>query len=251
MTRTWIVVLGLMPVLAQAQTAPSPAAAAPAQGTPGAATARARAPFDLTGYWVALVTDDWRYRMLTPPKGNADYMLVNAEALRVMDAWDPERDRRDGDACRGYGAAGIMRMPARLHVTWHDDDTLRLDIDAGAQTRRLGFGGAVPPPEQRSLQGTSTARWQISRGAAPAGAQLAVTTTGMTAGYLRRNGVPYSEDAVLTEYFVLLEHERQSYLAVTTVVVDPRYLTAPYVKTYMFKKQPGPAGWNSTPCRAQ
>jgi hypothetical protein len=70
-------------------------------GTPQvAASGRAQAPFDLSGYWVAMVTDDWRYRMLTPPKGNADYMPVNAESRKVMDAWDPAKDEASGEACR-------------------------------------------------------------------------------------------------------------------------------------------------------
>ena len=72
---------------------------------------RAQAPFDLTGYWVSLVTDDWRYRMLTPPKGNADYLPVNNEARRVMGEWDPAKDEAAGEACRAYGAGGVMRLP--------------------------------------------------------------------------------------------------------------------------------------------
>ena len=84
-----------------------------AQAPAAAATGRSQAPYDLSGTWVALVTDDWRYRMLTPPKGNADFMPVNAEARRVMDAWDPAKDEASGEACRAYGAAGIMRLPGR------------------------------------------------------------------------------------------------------------------------------------------
>ena len=83
----------------------------PGRGGPAGppASGRAQAPFDLSGYWVSLVTDDWRYRMLTPPKGNADYLPVNAEARRVMGEWDPARDEAAGEACRAYGAGGVMR----------------------------------------------------------------------------------------------------------------------------------------------
>src|SRR4026209_1819838 len=81
-------------------------------------TGQAGAPFDLTGYWVSMVTDDWRYRMLTPPKGNIDYLPVTPEARRVADAWDPAKDEAAGEQCKAYGAVGVMRMPGRLHITW-------------------------------------------------------------------------------------------------------------------------------------
>ena len=72
------------------------------------------APFDPSGYWVSLVSDEWRYRMITPPKGNVDYVPINAEGRRIAGEWDPARDETAGEACRGYGAGGIMRLPGRL-----------------------------------------------------------------------------------------------------------------------------------------
>jgi hypothetical protein len=224
-------------------------------GAPAPGNGRAQAPYDLTGYWVALVTDDWRYRMLTPPRGNADYMPVNAEARRVMEAWDPARDEAAGEACRAYGAAGVMRLPGRLHITWENDNVLRVDTDAGTQTRRFIFGTAPPPAGEPGWQGTSSARWlapagRAGRGPMPTG-QLMVTTTRMRPGYLRKNGIPYSANAVLTEYFVRLVDEGQEYLAVTTMVDDPQYLLQPYIKTYQFKKQRDGSGWNPTACAAR
>jgi hypothetical protein len=251
--QVWVRVLGsvflvLGPELLHAQQPPAaPPPASQAQGARGRggqaapatpANARAQAPYDLTGYWVALVTDDWRYRMLTPPKGNADYMPVNPEARRVMDTWDPARDEAAGEACRAYGAAGVMRLPGRLHITWENDNTLRVDTDAGTQTRRFVFGAAAAPAGEPGWQGASSARWlaPAGRGRGPAQTgQLVVTTTRMKPGYLRKNGVPYSGNAVLTEYFVRLVDEDQEYLAVTTMVDDPQYLVQPYIKTYQFK----------------
>jgi hypothetical protein len=218
-----------------------------------ARSGRDAAPYDLSGYWVALVTDDWRYRMLTPPRGNVDYLPVNAEARRVADAWDPARDEASGEACRAYGAAGVMRLPGRLQVTWEDDDTLRIDTDAGIQTRRFFFGSSPPPPPaEATWQGYSVARWMRpggrGRGSADTG-QLVVTTTRMRPGYLRKNGVPYGPDAVLTEFFVrLVDDAGQEYLAVTQMVADPQYLLQPYVKTYQFMKQPDASGWKPMPC---
>jgi hypothetical protein len=258
--RVSLTVVALTGALAHAQQPAAPPGrgqgagrgAAPAS----AATGRSQAPYDLTGYWVALVTDDWRYRMLTPPKGNADFMPVNAEARKVMDAWDPAKDEASGEACRAYGAAGVMRLPGRLHITWEGDNTLRMDLDAGTQTRRFVFG-APPPSGEPTWQGTSTARWMFppvgrgGRGGSPQTGQLVVTTTRMRPGYLRKNGVPYSANATLTEYFLRLVDEGQEYLAVTTMVDDPQYLAQPYIKTYQYKKQPDGAGWNPTPCSAK
>jgi hypothetical protein len=255
MTRA-LFALGLALALSCVVVADGPAAQAPAgRGRAGAAapSGRAQAPFDVTGYWVALVTDDWRYRMLTPPKGNVDFLPVNPAGRAAAAAWDPVRDDAAGEACRAYGAAGVMRLPGRLHITWENDDTLRLDTDAGTQTRRFVFG-AAPAAAAPTWQGVSTARWMLpgGRGRGPATAgQLAVTTTRMRPGYLRKNGVPYSGNAVLTEYVVRLVDGTDEYLVFTTMVDDPQYLAQPYVKTYQYKKQTDATGWNPTPCSAR
>ena len=221
-----------------------------------AQTARSAAPYDMTGYWVALITDDWRYRMLTPPKGNVDYLPVNAEGRRVTEMWDPERDEKNGEQCKAYGAGGVMRLPGRLHITWADDNTLQLETDAGTQTRRFFFGASQPPAEP-AWQGYSVARWEFPPGGGqavggPGYGQLKVVTNHLRPGYLRKNGVPYSANAVVTEYFLrLVDRRSQEYLAVTIFVDDPQYLQQPYIKTYEFKKQPNAAGWNPTPCSAK
>jgi hypothetical protein len=106
------------------------------------ASPRAAAPVDLTGYWVSLITEDWRFRMVTPPKGDVTGVPLNAAARQVATAWDPASDEAAGEQCRAYGAAGIMRLPGRVHITWEDDQTLKLETDAGTQTRRFAFGSA-------------------------------------------------------------------------------------------------------------
>jgi hypothetical protein len=214
------------------------------------------APYDITGYWVSLVTDDWRFRMLTPPKGNVDYLPVNAEARRVANDWDPAKDEANGEQCKAYGAGGVMRLPGRLHITWEGDNALRLETDAGTQTRQFLFDESQPPPSAPTWQGYSVARWErpvVGRGRAAVNTaqlgQLKVTTTRLRPGYLRKNGVPYGSNAVLTEYFLrLVDKGGQEYLAVTTMLDDPQYLQQPYVKTYQFKKQRDAAGWSPTPC---
>jgi hypothetical protein len=222
---------------------------------------RAAAPYDITGYWVSLITDDWRYRMLTPPKGNVDYLPVTAEARRVANAWDAAKDAAAGEQCKAYGAGGIMRLPARLHITWDDDNALRMEIDAGTQTRRFFFDNTPqlaavhPPPSDATWQGYSVARWEFpagGRSAPPPGTarvgQLKVVTNHLRPGYVRRNGVPYGANTTITEYFVRLADRGQEYLVVTTMVDDPTYFQPPYIKTYEFKKQRDATGWNPRAC---
>ena len=219
---------------------------------------QAAAPFDITGYWVALISDEWRYRMLTPAKGNADYVPANAEGLRVTREWDPAKDEAAGEQCKGYGAGGIMRLPVRLHITWQDDRTLKIDIDAGTQSRVLHFGTPAPASAENSWQGYSVADWQIpggGRGAPAQGprfGQLRVVTNHLRPGYLRKNGVPYGANAVLTEYFSrLADDDGSQYLAVTSILDDPQYLAQPWVRTSQFRRQPDAKGWNPTPCSAR
>ena len=93
-------------------------------------TAREAAPIDMTGYWVAVVTEDWRFRMVRPPHGDYNSVPLNDEGRRVADTWDSERDAAAGEECRSYGAASIMSVPGRLRISWEDEDTLRVDTDA-------------------------------------------------------------------------------------------------------------------------
>jgi hypothetical protein len=126
----------------------------PAGPPPPPQPSRQSAPLDLTGQWVAIVNEDWRWRMVTPPKGDYASVPLNAEGRRVADTWEPTKD----GACEAYGAAGLMRMPTRLRVSWDGDETLKVETDAGQQTRTLSFKpAAVSAP--RSLQGASRAEW--------------------------------------------------------------------------------------------
>ncbi len=124
------------------------------------AAPKAAAPIDLTGYWVALVTEDWRYRMLNAPKGDYYSIPLNDEGQRVADTWDPAKDIAAGKQCMSYGAPNIMREPARLHITWANDETLKVEIDAGKQTRMFSFAQPHPVTGEATVQGTSHAAWQ-------------------------------------------------------------------------------------------
>jgi hypothetical protein len=224
------------------------------------ATPRAQASFDITGYWVSLVNEDWRYRMAMPPKGDFAGVPLNGAGRQAASAWDAAKDEAAGESCRAFGAAGVMRQPGRLHFTWTGDDTLTLDTDAGTQTRMLAFRGAGGT--SGSWQGISKASWDhddtpMARGgffpgAVARGGSLKVVTTNMKAGYLRKNGVPYSGDAVMTEYFDRFDLPNgDALLVVSTEVDDPTYLTTPFWTSTHFKRQRDAAGWNPRPCSAR
>lgn len=255
-----LVGLALLSVLAHGTEARQPAATSGPQAqeraTEAPRGARASAPKDFTGYWVSVVSEQWNLRMLMPPKGVYTMLPLNAEARAFADAWTQAQDA--GNECRGYGAATIMRVPGRLHIHWADNETLQIDTDSGSQTRLLHLGAAARPPadSQPQWQGYSVAAWAgtaMGRGAkvpGPAG-NLRVVTTQMKAGYLRKNGVPYSEKATLEEYFdTFTEPDGNSWLVVSSIVTDPQYLTGPYAWTVHFKKVPDREGWDPTPCRA-
>jgi hypothetical protein len=216
-------------------------------------TAKASAPVDLAGYWVSVVSEDWRWRMVTPPKGDVISIPVNAEGRRVAGLWDPAADEAAGNQCKGYGAAGIIRIPGQMHITWQDDNTLKVDTEAGTQTRMFRFANAAPG--EPSLQGHSVATWERAgtRGSNTPGGNLKVVTTRLRPGYLRKNGVPYSENTTLTEYYHLfVQPDGTPWLEVISITEDPTYLAQPYVLTTQFKKVPdASANWSPTPCSAK
>jgi hypothetical protein len=216
-------------------------------GQAPAGPARTAAPVDLTGYWVSVVTEDWRYRMVTPARGDHPSVPLNAAGNALANSWDPAKDEAAGDACRAYGAAGVMRAPGRLHITWQDDTTLRIDTEAGTQTRLLRFDLPAPaadPATPPTGQGSSAAQWEFAGGGrggrgAARGGNLKVVTTHMRPGYLQKNGVPYSEHTVLTEYFSRTsEPNGDSWLILTSIVEDPQYLTGPFLRSTHYKRLP-------------
>jgi hypothetical protein len=270
--RTTIVVAAGVLALGLVAVADAQRAGANAQRA-GAATPppvpRAAAPIDLTGYWVSIVTQEWRWRMVTPAKGDYEGLPLTDEARAVADAWDPAQDEAAGEQCRSYGAPALMNVPGRLRITWADDSTLKVETDAGMQTRLLHFGDAAPADTPRTWQGVSVAQWQTPRPTVPlifrpaertadappvvpTSGSLRVVTTNLRAGYLRKNGVPYSENAVLTEYWDLYKRPNgEEWLTITTQVEDPQYLRTTRLVAPIFKKEPNGAKWDPTPCSAR
>jgi hypothetical protein len=271
---------------------------APATAPPAA---KAAAPIDLTGYWTAVITEDWHTRMLTAPKGDFGSGPPNtienpgvgfigsgpnpsaqgnipyrAAAAKLALTWDPAKDEAEGNACKAYGAPGLMRQPTHLRISWQDDNTLKVEADYGSQTRlflfgpppdagRLDYGNATffPPLARKveprpgiepSWQGYSSASWTImgGRGDFKRGGSLKVVTTNLKPGYYWKNGMPYTGNAVVTEHFrVMALPDRSQWIRFTQIVDDPEYLTQPWIVNYAFKKLPDGSKWNPTPCSAK
>ncbi len=222
-----------------------------AQATP---TARANVATDITGSWVSVITEDWKYRMVTPRKGDYDGVPGTIEAFRIANAWDPAKDEAAGEQCKGYGAVGGMRLPGRLRISWQDDNTLKMELTAGTQTRLFHFGPAEPATGEPTWQGYSTAQWEaaITGRGEPRKGDLKVVTTRMRPGYSRKNGVPYSANATLTEYYHLMTAPNgDMWLTVISELRDPQYLSETWVISSHFKKVADNAGWNPEPCLAR
>lgn len=237
-------------------------------------TPREAAPKDFTGYWVSVVTELWRYRMLVPDKNDYQFVPLNPEGRKVADNWDPATDQTSGNECKSYAAPAIMQVPGRLHIYWQDDNTLRIDTDSGTQTRLFHFGSAPPKNDPPSWQGYSAASWQGAENIDTRDGQggpiqdasgkfipgrvmrqadyLKVVTTHLRPGYLQKNGIPFSADVMLEEDFDTFPdpYSGNTWLTVTAVVSDPQYLIEPLFTHAHFKKLPDNSGWDPTPCRA-
>jgi hypothetical protein len=246
-----------------------------AQQAPGRGGAppspRAAAPVDLTGIWVSVVSEDWRWRMIRPAKGDYSSIPLTPAGRALADEWDPAKDETAGEQCRSYAAPAIMRVPGRVRISWQDDYTLKLETDAGTQTRLFQFQrpdvqplNAAAATAQPSWQGFSIARWEpqaapstgggFGRGGGGAPAitrSLQVATSRIRPGYLRKNGVPFSASAALTETYDTWRDSSGQWFTVMTVVRDPQNLRQPFVTTTDFKKEPDASKSDPTPCQSR
>jgi hypothetical protein len=219
--------------------------------------------FDLTGYWVPIITEDWLYRMVTPPIGAVPggefgrYVQLTDAAVAAATSWDPDGDAAAGLECKAFGAGNIMRMPTRLHITWEDEETLRIDSDYGEQTRLLRFRAteADAASDRGTWQGHSVASWEKQGqrrgfGPGPSGGPgtLRVETVGMRPAYMSRNGIPYGERATMREYFVRHDDFGDAWFTVTTILEDPENLTRPHITTTHFRREADDDNWDPRPC---
>ncbi len=246
--RVWIPAVFGLAVLAGG---PSSLHAQRGQGPAGPPpTPKAAAAIDLTGTWVSVISEDWALRMVTPAKGNYLRVPITPAARKMADSWDPSKDEAAGEQCRGYGAPAVMRLPGRIRLSWLDDRTLKMELEAGRQTRTLHFG-AAPPPTEPSWQGHAVAEWQYTINP-PRSGELKVTTTRLRAGYLRKNGVPYSPNTTMTEYFHRMAAPNgDTWLTLVSEIRDPENLREPFVQSTHFKKVPDTTAFTPEACSAK
>jgi hypothetical protein len=266
-----ILVLAASSVLAQAP-------------APSSALAQRYAPIDLAGTWVSIVTEDWAVRMIPPPKGDFESLPLTRAAQDAANQIDMTQVAAAGRACEAYGAPVVMRQPGRVRISWQDAATLKIETDAGQQIRLLHFDRPNSTSSAPSLQGLSIAEWQYANGfdpiradataardgggggrggrgggggggrgnpaaTAPSGGRLKVVTTNLAPGFLRKNGVPYSANTTVTEYYNLLtEPSGTQWFVVTTIIKDPVNLAVDYITSTNFRQEPDASKFRPQPC---
>jgi hypothetical protein len=228
-----------------------PAHAQRGQGGPAAPpTPKSAAAIDITGMWVSVIGEDWPLRMVTPKKGDYGRLPITPTARKVADAWDPAKDEAAGEQCKAYGAGGIIRLPGYLRISWQDDNTMKMELTAGTQTRIFNFRAGQPPAEP-SWQGYSVASWQYTR-QPPRSGELKVETSRLRPGYLLKNGVPYSANTTMTEYYHRFTAPNSDiWLTIVSETRDPENLRDPLVHSTHFKKVPDSTPFKPEPCSAQ
>ena len=228
--------------------------------------ARADAPWDPTGYWTSVVTADWRDRMVIPMRGDYAGIPINQAAKTFADRWNRAADEAAGKQCEAYGAGSVMINPEHLHITWQDNNTLKVETDQGMQTRVFNFDAPDDKTASRpdSLQGYSRAQWHRPptstpppvtpdsqrRVSAPVGGTLGIFTDHLLPGLLRKNGVPHSAGATIREYWT---HNVDPISGITIIVItieltDQKYLWSPYVYNAIFQSESDGSKWQPTPC---
>ena len=200
------------------------------------ATQTAQAQVDIAGLWEGLLHEDFVYRLPGPEKGDYAGLPLTEAALEIADSYDPDDYYLPENQCLPHGAAYGMRGPMAKQILREGDNTMLIRLELEAQERRIYLDGRPWPGGELTWQGHSVGYVE--------GDALIVTTTHMKPRYIRRNGVPHSEDAVMTEYFVVTG----AYLTLTTVIDDPLYLTEPLVRSVSFKRLADDYEWADYTC---
>ena len=195
----------------------------------------ATAQMDLSGAWGQRFHEDAPERGAGPEIGDYTGLPINDAARRRADAWDaakwtmPERQCEPHPADYGPRGPASLRISSTLDPVSQDVVSWNVTVLWMVQQRTIWMDGRAHPSEyaQHTWQGFSTGEWE--------GDMLKVTTTHLKEGWVRRNGLPRSSEATMTEYF--LRHD--DYLTLVTVVRDPVYLTEPLVRTSNWVLDPG------------
>ncbi len=202
------------------------------------AGAPAFAQVDFSGEWAPLYHEDGPERLPGPELGDYTELPINDAARMRADSYDADRISVVPEyQCRPHGADYSMRGLGNLRI-WREYDqasqkliAFHTHLLAWDSERTIYMDGRPHPPEyaDHTWQGFSTAVWE--------GNMLTITTTHLKTNYIRRNGVPRSDKATLTEHW----YRHGDYLTVVTVINDPVFLTEPLVRSDNWFLDPGQA----------
>jgi hypothetical protein len=201
-----------------------------------AASTNSYAEADLTGYWDNIIQEDHLFRTAGPPVGEYAGLPLNDAAHAVADNWNPEDGYKPENQCKMHGAAYIMRSPIRFFLSYDDDTTISIKIELEMGRERKIYLDDRPAEGPPTEMGHSVGVWN--------GDMLTVTTTNMTEKYIRRNGVPNSEQAVMTEH--IIRHD--DYISLISIIEDPVYLTEPLIRSVSFRKRDDEFKWVRYDC---
>lgn len=200
-----------------------------------ASSSTAFAQKDLSGMWGQRFHEDLPERGGGPEIGDYTGLPVNDAARLRADTWDADKWTVPERQCEPHPADYGPRGPASLRI-WSVVDPISQEVTEWHVTvmwqlqERIIYMDGRPHPSPNAphtWQGFSTGEWE--------GDMLKVTTTHLKEGWVRRNGLPRSDQAVLTEYFI----RNDDYLTLVTAVDDPVYLTEPLVRTSDWVADPG------------
>jgi hypothetical protein len=190
-------------------------------------SAPASAQSFLNGDWVGLFHEDQPERGPGPELGDYLGLPINAAARQFADSWDASRLTLPEHQCRAHVSPYIYRGPIRVRISEERDPAtqdvvaVKHFLSTYAQERTIWLDGRPHPPDNapHTWMGFSTGEWQ--------GDVLKVTTTHLKQGWHRRNGVPMSARAKMTEYFF----RHGTVLTQLSITDDPVFLEEPLVKT--------------------
>jgi hypothetical protein len=191
---------------------------------------------DLTGYWDNIIQEDFGYRLAGPAVGDYSGLPINDAAKAIADNWDPEDGYKPENQCKMHGAAYIMRSPIRFFLEYEDEVTISIKIELEMGRERKIYLDGRPAEGPPTEMGHSVGVWN--------GDMLTVTTTNMTEKYIRRNGVPNSEQAVMTEHFI----RHDNYITLISIIEDPVYLTEPLIRSVSYRKRDDEFKWVRYDC---
>lgn len=209
------------------------------------AASSAHAELNLVGYWDPIFHEDVEERIPGPAMGDYLGLPINDAARLRAESWDasllslPEHQCKPHPSTYGFRGVGVLRIWEERDPSTQALVKIHTHIQWQAQHREIWMDGREHPPEYaaHTWQGFSTGRYE--------GDVLVVKTTHLKAGWMRRNGLPFSDRATMTDRF----HRHGDVLTHVMIVEDPVYLTEPLVKTNGFQLSPN-GTMTPYPCEA-